>query len=74
MTETLELRFRNDESRLVTIRVLNPKSDLDAPTISAVMDAIMEKNIFTGSAMNLEKKDSARIVTREEEYFDLTVT
>lgn len=74
MTETLELRFRNDESRLVTIRVPDPRDDLDAPAISAVMDAILANNIFTGSALNLVEKDSARIVTREEEYFDLTVS
>lgn len=67
MDKVLEMRFRNEASNLVTIRVPNVVEPYDPALISLVMDELIAKNIFDGSASILVSKDSARVVSRDVE-------
>lgn len=66
-TQTLELRFKTNLDRAVTIRVDDPVDGLTAQTISAVMDTLIARNVFAGSATTLVSKVDARIVSRAVE-------
>lgn len=63
-TRTLEMRFTTQFDRLVTIRVPNAREELTAGEVASVMDLLLDKNIFDGSAAMLAAKHSARVVTR----------
>lgn len=70
-TKTLELRFQNSESRLVTIRIPSPKEDLTSSEISDVMDTIIATPIFVGNAHELVHKVNARVVSRAVEEIEV---
>ncbi|HZJ84000.1 MAG TPA: DUF2922 domain-containing protein [Syntrophomonadaceae bacterium] len=69
--KTLELDFLNQLNRTHRLRVYNAKDELVTPEIVAVMDEIIDKNIFSGSGGELTGKISARMVIRETTEFDL---
>ena len=58
----LEMEFSTELGRTKTIRVYEAKETLSGAEVSAVMDNIVAKNIFTGPGGNITGKASAQIV------------
>ncbi|UCZ52047.1 DUF2922 domain-containing protein [Bacillus shivajii] len=71
MAKRLELRFNNEAGRNVTIGLDDPIEPADSATISAVMDEIINHNVFTSSQGSLVEKRGARIVERNVEEIEL---
>lgn len=65
IVRTLELRFRGEDGRTVTIRVADPKEDLTAQEVEAAMDTIIAGDVFTSTGGALMGIVGARIVARE---------
>lgn len=53
MTKVLEMHFRNETGKEVTILVNNPKDGLTAAAVTAVMQNIITKNIFSTTSGDL---------------------
>lgn len=64
MSKTLAMNFLNEEGKKVVIRVNNVKDDLTDTEVSAAMDVIIAKNIFSSSGGDLKYKDSAGITDK----------
>ncbi|MDC3417556.1 DUF2922 domain-containing protein [Aquibacillus salsiterrae] len=62
--KTLELKFGNQEDKVVTVSLENPVEPVDAVAVNAAMDAIITQNAFFSSGGDLVTKKSARIVER----------
>ncbi|WP_240377015.1 DUF2922 domain-containing protein [Bacillus piscicola] len=62
--KTLEMRFVNEEKRIVTIRLPSPKENITSQEVSAAMDELLTHSVFSGSASVLASKEGARIVSR----------
>ncbi len=58
----LEMDFSTELGRTKTIRVYEAKETLSAAEVSACMDNIVAKNIFTGPGGNITGKTGAQIV------------
>lgn len=71
MSKKLELKFRNEDGKMVTYSLDNPVEPVDAAAVNAAMDEIITQNAFTSSGGNIVVKDSARIVERLVEEIDL---
>lgn len=65
IVKTLQLNFRNDEGRPVTINIVNPVEPLVQQDVEDAMDLILTKNIFLTSGGNIKEKVSARLISRE---------
>lgn len=63
MARVLEMTFSTELGKSKTIRVIDAKDPLTAAEVSACMDNIIAKNIFTSSSGNLTGKVKAQIVT-----------
>jgi len=61
VTQTLSMVFQNQAHNNVTINLDNPRSNLTAAEVQAVMDTIIAKNIFTSTGGDLVSKVRARI-------------
>ncbi len=68
---TLELDFLSQLNKTHRLRVYNAKNDISPQEIAAVMDEIIDKNIFSGSGGELTGKIGARMVIRETTEYDL---
>ncbi|SDC32930.1 Protein of unknown function [Pelagirhabdus alkalitolerans] len=62
--KTLELKFTNEDNRVVTISLQDPVESIDPETIRQVMDDMIEANTFFSNGGDLVEKHSARIVER----------
>jgi Protein of unknown function (DUF2922) len=60
----LELKFENEDGKVVTYSVDNPIEPVDPATVGSAMDEILTQNAFTTSGGNLVAKKSARVVER----------
>lgn len=60
----LELQFKNEEDKTVTLSLDSPIEPADPQVISEVMDDIIEQDVFSSSGGRLMKKHGARIVER----------
>ncbi|MGI6143473.1 MAG: DUF2922 domain-containing protein [bacterium] len=67
MENTLYLTFSNEAGRRQSLTVPDPREDLNPAEVEAVMQLIIEKNIFTGSGGNLVAPVEAKVVGRTEE-------
>lgn len=65
MNKTLELIFVNAVGDKVTLRVTDPRDDIQEAEVRTVMDQVVAKNIFTSSGGNLVGVAGARLVTRD---------
>lgn len=65
MTKTLELIFVNVVGDKVTLRVTNPRDNLQEAEVRTVMDTVVAKNVFTSSGGSLTGVAGARLVTRD---------
>ncbi|AQS60256.1 MULTISPECIES: DUF2922 domain-containing protein [Eubacteriales] len=63
-TQTLQMRFVTQAGTRVTISLDNPRDDLTEAEVTAAMDQIIAKNIFSTSGGDLVAKDSAQIIDR----------
>ncbi|MFS0751228.1 DUF2922 domain-containing protein [Oceanobacillus sp. 1P07AA] len=67
----LELKFTNQEGKVVTYSLDQPIEPVDTNAINAAMDTIISENAFTSSGGDLIEKHSARIVERTVEDIEL---
>lgn len=61
MAKILEMAFRNQIGKEVTLSISNPKDTLTKSDVDKVMQDIIAKNIFTTTGGNLEQAVSAKI-------------
>ena len=47
MEKTLQLVFRNEEGGLFTLNIPDPREDLTEEDVTAVMDLVLAKGIFS---------------------------
>lgn len=59
----LEMSFSTELGRTKVIRVYEAKEILTGAEVSACMDNVVAKNIFTGSGGNITGKVKAQVVT-----------
>ncbi len=71
MSKTLELVFVNAAGSKVTLRVTEPKEDLQAAEIKTVMDEIVTQDIFTSTGGSLVGVAGARVVSRDVAELEL---
>jgi aromatic ring-opening dioxygenase catalytic subunit (LigB family) len=64
MAKTLELKFLNEEGKVVTISLDDPVEPVDELAVSAAMDTIVTENAFISSGGEFVSKKEARIVER----------
>ncbi|MFC7061391.1 DUF2922 domain-containing protein [Halobacillus seohaensis] len=67
----LELKFLNEEDKVVTISIDQPIEPADETEINAAMDAIIAENCFYSSGGDLVAKKEARIVERNVTSIEL---
>lgn len=63
MARVLEMTFNTELGNSKTMRVIDAKDPLSNAEVGAVMDAIIAKNIFSGTGGDLTGKIKAQIVT-----------
>ncbi|NLY42818.1 MAG: DUF2922 domain-containing protein [Clostridiaceae bacterium] len=72
MAAVLEMIFKNEEQKNVTISISDPVEDLTGAEVKAVMDNIIAKNVFTTSGGDIVQASGARIVSREVTELELS--
>lgn len=65
MNKTLELIFVNALGDKVTLRVADPRDDIQEAEVRTVMDTIVAKDVFTSTGGSLVGVAGARLVTRD---------
>ncbi|MDA8235931.1 DUF2922 domain-containing protein [Desulfotomaculum nigrificans] len=65
MAKTLELIFVNMAGEKVTLRVTNPRDDVQEAEVRTVMDTIVARDVFTSTGGSLTGVAGARLVTRD---------
>lgn len=61
MKKVLEMHFRNETGKEVTILVNDPKEDLTALAVNAVMQTIITKNLFSTTSGDLVQIVNAQL-------------
>lgn len=69
--KTLEMDFATELNRTHRIRIYDVRDDITPAEISAAMEQIIAKNLFSGSGGELTGKVTARIITKETEDIDV---
>lgn len=69
----LLMTFMTEFGRKVSLFVSDPREDITEAEIKAVMDLIIEKNIFEPSGEDIVTAKDAKIVQTETTEFDLVV-
>lgn len=69
----LLMTFMTQFGRKVSLFVTDPREDVTEAEIKAVMDLIIEKNIFAPSGEDIITAKEAKIVQTETTEFDLVV-
>lgn len=60
-TKTLEMVFKTDGGKTLTVAVRDPKDGLTLAAVQAVMETIIAKNIFTSTSGDLMAVQEAQI-------------
>lgn len=68
--KTLEMDFLTQLNKTHRFRVYEAKDDLTSLEVGAVMDEIINANIFSGNGGELTGKSAARMVIRETTEYD----
>ncbi|MGD9569357.1 MAG: DUF2922 domain-containing protein [Sedimentibacter sp.] len=71
MAKRLVMAFKTVEGTTSTLTVDEPKADLTAAEVRAVMDTIVAQNIFNTNSGDLIEVKSAEIITTTEEIISL---
>ncbi|WP_068675231.1 DUF2922 domain-containing protein [Oceanobacillus sp. Castelsardo] len=69
----LELKFTNEDGKIVTYSLENPIEPVNPSAVSAAMDTIINENAFTSTGGDLIEKHSARIVENTVEEIDMEI-
>lgn len=69
----LLMTFMTQLGRKVSLFVTDPREDITESEIKAVMDLIIEKNIFAPSGEDIVSAKDAKVVQTETTEFDLVV-
>lgn len=67
MEKTLELYFRTDGDKTVTIVVKAPNQSLDLATVNAAQEKIIEANCFSTSSGDLTEAVGASYIVKDVE-------
>ena len=73
MNKYLQMVFRTNQNKKVTIKVTAPREDLDAADVKEVMDLIIENDVIYAAAGDLVTVDSAYIVETGITELDLNI-
>lgn len=65
MSKTLEMIFVNQAGSKVTLRVTDPREDIQESEVKTVMDQVVAKDIFTSTGGSLVGVAGARVVSRD---------
>lgn len=63
----LELRFRNEDDKIVTFQLDNPLEPVDSDLVNEAMDEIIQAEAFATPGGKLLTKESARLVEQKVE-------
>lgn len=69
----LLMTFLTESGKKVSLFVTDPREDITEVEIKAVIDLIVEKNIFAPSGEDIISAKEAKIVQTETTEFDLVV-
>ncbi|MGL5713058.1 MAG: DUF2922 domain-containing protein [Paraclostridium sp.] len=69
----LLMTFLTDSGRKVSLFVTDPRDNVTEAEIKAVMDLVVEKNIFAPNGDDIVSAKEAKIVQTETTEFDLIV-
>lgn len=69
----LLMTFMTQFGRKVSLFVTDPREDITEAEIKAVMDLIIEKNIFAPSGEDIVTAKDAKVVQTETTEYDLVV-
>ena len=69
----LLMSFLTSSGKKVSLFVTDPRDDIKESEIKAVMDLIVEKNIFSPNGEDIVSAKEAKIVQTETTEFDLVV-
>lgn len=58
----IELKFRNEEGRLSTVSLDDPKEPVDPIAVKQAMQVIIDQDVFTSSGGSYVSMDSAQVV------------
>jgi hypothetical protein len=64
MSETLQMIFSNAEGRNSTLSVTDPNPEITAVEVEAVMDSVIDKNVFQTTGGDITGKVRAQVVSR----------
>lgn len=67
----IELKFENEDGKIVTYALDHPIEPVDPVEVNAVMDEIILQNAFTSTGGDLVAKKSARIVENVVEEIEM---
>ena len=67
MIKTLQMIFRNEENRNVTLSVSDPLEGLDGLTAGNAMQDILNANIFQTNGGDMVSRVRAQIISRDVE-------
>ncbi|HOA34877.1 MAG TPA: DUF2922 domain-containing protein [Bacillota bacterium] len=67
MPRTLQMIFFNEEGRNVTISVPDAREDIQAAEVEAVMENILQRNIFLTTGGEISGLNKAQVVSRDVE-------
>jgi len=67
----LQLRFQNEEGRMITFTLDSPEEPVDVEQVNLVMNEIIDENAFLTPGGELVKKHSARIIERTVEEIEM---
>jgi hypothetical protein len=67
MPMTLQMIFFNEEGRNVTISVPDAREDIQAAEVEAVMENILQRNIFLTTGGEISGLNKAQVVSRDVE-------
>lgn len=67
----IELKFENEDGKIVTYALDNPVEPVDPEEVNAVMDEIIAQDAFTSTGGDLVGKKSARIVENIVEEIEM---
>ena len=64
MGKTLVMNFLNEAGKKTSVRVNNVRENVTEAEVSAAMDVIVAKNIFSTTGGDLKYKDSAELTDK----------
>lgn len=65
MIRTLQMIFRNENNRNVTMSVADPLEELEVSDVEDAMQAIVDTNIFSTTGGDITSRLRAQVVSRD---------